>query len=907
MELKETLSMPETNFPMRAGLGEKEPILVNKWKQDHLYEKMNQNRIDAPIFMLHDGPPYANGDIHCGHALNRCLKDFIIRYKNMAGFRTPFIFGWDTHGLPIEVMVTKSGVDRKATPVVEFREKCKEYALKQVARQKEEIRRLGCLGDYDHPYLTLLPEYEAKQIEVFAAMALKGFIYKGVKPVYWSPSSESALAEAEIEYHDVKARTMYVKFKVKDGKNKLSNTDYIVIWTTTPWTIPADQAVTVNPKFEYGLFKTDKGNLLFLVSLQEKLKEELGLGKISLLKTFKGGELEGIVLEHPLYKDRVSPIICAAFVTEDSGTGLVHTAPDHGVDDFNACAKYNIKPFCPVDEKGVLNLGKDDPLTGLFYEDANNKVVDMLAESGLLLKEEDIIHSYPHDWRTKKPVIFRATPQWFCSISPIREKLLEEVANINWIPSWGEGKMVNMIKDRGDWCISRQRLWGVPIPIIYNEDGSPIIEDEVFEHIISIIKEKGSSAWFALTAKELLPEGYKNKKSPNGNFKKESDIMDVWFDSGSSWNGTLIDRNLKYPADMYLEGNDQYRGWFNSSLILSTAFSNVAPFSTCLTHGFVMDEKWQKMSKSAGNGVDPNKIASTYGADILRLWAASVDYRADCRIGESIIKTVTDNYRKIRNTFKFMLGNLNNYVPNESNGLHLSTVDKFVLSELERVKNKAISSYESYDFASVLNPIINFMSSTLSSFYLDISKDVLYCDCCSSARKESIKFVLDKCLRTLTLLLNPILPFTMEEVHSYWTGSKKEYCQEEDMPKISHVYDESVQKGFIAFNALRDEVLKALEEERKDGHLGSSSDARIEITIKDDLLYSLFKSEPSECVASYFIVSDVKFEKGDKDSCKVFIDEDELCPRCRKHFHSLEDYNDVKVCSRCKKALEEHE
>ncbi len=907
MELKETLLMPITDFPMRAGLGEKEPLLVKKWQDDHIYEKMNENRIDAPTFMLHDGPPYANGDIHCGHALNRCLKDFVIRYKNMAGYKTPFIFGWDTHGLPIEVQVTKSGVNRKETPIPVFREKCKQYALTQVARQKKEIQRLGCLGDYDNPYLTLLSDYEAKEMEVFASMALKGLIYKGVKPVYWSPSSESALAEAEIEYHDVKARTMYVKFKVKDGKGKLSSSDYVAIWTTTPWTIPADQAVTVNPKFEYGLFKTNKGNLLFLVSLKDKLAAELELGEVELIKTFKGGELEGVVLEHPLYPNRVSPIICASFVTEDSGTGLVHTAPDHGVDDFNACLKYGIKPFCPVDEKGVLHLEKDDPLNGLFYEEANDKVIDMLFSLGLLLKEEDIIHSYPHDWRTKKPVIFRATPQWFCSISPIRELLLKEVSSINWVPSWGENKMVNMIKDRGDWCISRQRLWGVPIPIIYNEDGSPIIEEEVFDHIINIIKEKGSSAWFELSEAELLPPNYTNKKSPHGLFKKEKDIMDVWFDSGSSWNGTLLNRGLKYPADLYLEGNDQYRGWFNSSLILSTAFSNIAPFSTCLTHGFVMDEKWQKMSKSAGNGVDPNKIASIYGADILRLWAATVDYRSDCRIGESIIKTVVDNYRKIRNTFKFILGNLSSYVEKDSSSLAFSTVDKFILSELERVKNKALISYESYDFASVINPIVNFLSSTLSSFYLDISKDTLYCDASNSEKREAICFVLNKCLKTLTLLLNPILPFTMEEVHSYWPSKSKEACQLEDMPRVTHVYDESVQKAFSSFMGLRDEVLKALEVERAEGKIGSSVDASIHLSIKDDLLYSLFCSESNENIASYFIVSNLTYEKGEKDSCLVSIDEDEICSRCRKHFTKLVDHNGIKLCPRCNKALDEHE
>ncbi len=905
MALKDTLSMPATEFPMRAGLAQKEPVLVKKWQDIGLYEKMNANREDCQEYMLHDGPPYANGDIHCGHALNRCLKDFVIRYKNMSGFKTPFIFGWDTHGLPIEVKVTKSGVDRKKMSVAEFRTLCDKYAHTQVERQKAQIMRLGCLGDYEHPYLTLLPEYEARQIDVFASMALKGLIFKGVKPVYWSPSSESALAEAEIEYADVPARTMYVYFDLIDGKGVLPSDAKIIIWTTTPWTIPANLAITLNPRFDYGLFETEKGKFVFLVSLQEKLKEELGFEKCDLIKTFKGQDLEHVIAKHPLY-NRQSLVILANFVTEESGTGCVHTAPDHGVDDFNACAKYGIKPFCPVDEHGVLRLSADDPVNGMFYEQANDKVVELLEANGHLLKEVDIVHSYPHDWRTKKPVIFRATPQWFCSIEPIRDQLLNAVKSIKWVPAWGEGKMVNMIKDRGDWCISRQRAWGVPLPIIYNEDGSPIIEESVFRHIRDLIAEFGSNVWFEREPKDLLPEGYSNPASPHGKFTKETDIMDVWFDSGSSWNGTLNERGLKYPADLYLEGNDQYRGWFNSSLILSVAYGGVSPFETCLTHGFVMDEKWQKMSKSAGNGIDPNKIAAEFGADILRMWAASVDYQGDARISERIIANNVDNYRKVRNTFKFMLGNLNGFEPSDTPDIStLSLIDRFMLADLEAVKNRAIACYERFEFSGVLNAIIPFMTGDLSAFYLDVSKDVLYCDKPSSARRKAIQYVIYTCAKQLCLLLNPILPFTMEEVYSYFPGEKKESVQLENMPKISHAFAESVLDTFNQFKALRSLVLKSLEESRAEGKIGSSSDAEIDVKSSNALLVSLLLNEGQDQLSKYFIVSRCNLSEGSEDSCEVRVSEEEVCPRCRNHVHELHQCGEERVCKRCLEAVEE--
>ena len=894
--MKDTLLMPTTPFPMRAGLAEKEPSIAKRWGDIRLYEKMNASREGCEEFLLHDGPPYANGDIHCGHALNRCLKDFVIRYKNMAGYKTPFVFGWDTHGLPIEVQVTKSGVDRKKMKPSEFRLKCEEYALRQVAHQKEQIRRLGCLGDYDSPYLTLNRDYEASQVEVFAKMALQGLIFKGVKPVYWSPSSETALAEAEIEYKDVPCKTLYVRFKVKDGKGKLPEDAYVLIWTTTPWTIPANLAITLNPRFEYGLFDTDKGKLLFLLSACSRLQEELGLSKAELLASFKGQELEGVVCAHPLY-GRDSPLLLASFVTEDTGTGCVHTAPDHGLDDFNVCSRYGIKPFCPVDEKGYMHLGEGDPLDGLFYEEANEKVIELLLSEKAILKEIDIEHSYPHDWRTKKPVIFRATPQWFCSIEPIRERLLEQIKKIKWLPAWGEAKMHNMIADRADWCISRQRAWGVPLPIIYAEDGTPIIEEAVFDTIAALFREHGSNCWFDLSAKQLLPEGYSNPHSPNGEFTKETDIMDVWFDSGSSWNGVVRARGFHYPADLYLEGNDQYRGWFNSSLILSLACTGEASFKTCLTHGFVMDENWQKMSKSKGNGIDPSKIASTYGADILRLWAASVDFCADARIGERIIATAVDNYRKIRNTFKFMLGVLSTY--QKTQNPQYSLLDRFILAKLNQVVAKASASYGRYDFAGVVNTIIPFLSGDLSSLYLDCNKDVFYCDPENSIRRQSALSVVYECARSLCLLLNPILPFTMEEVYSYLPFATKESVQLEDMPKATDA-DEGLLGAYSSFLRVRDLALKSIEVLRAEGKIGSSADASLRLSLSDESLLSALSALPVDDLANMFNVSSVSLAKGE-DKAEANLDPRSVCPRCRKHHDGPEGG----LCARCQKALGE--
>ena len=906
MELKKTLLMPKTDFEMRGNLANKEPLLVKKWQDEHLYEQMLKNRKGCKEYAFHDGPPYANGDMHCGHMLNRILKDLIVRYKTMSGFYVPFIFGFDTHGLPIEVQVTKSGVNRKTTPTDEFRQKCREYALKQVEHQKSQIVRLGVMGDYDNAYMTLTKDFEVQQIEVFAKMALRGLIYKGLKPVYWSWSSETALAEAEIDYKDVKSYAIYVAFTVKDGKGVVPNGSKAVIWTTTPWTLPANLAISVHPRFEYGLYHTEKGDLILLKEFKDRLQEELSLETCEEIKTFVGKDLEGVLTSHPFY-DRDSIIIVGEHVTNESGTGLVHTAPGHGVDDFTVCQKYNIQPYCPVDANGKLTSDCGDRLAGLFYEDANKVVLDIIKENGSLLKCDEIVHSYPHDWRTGKPLIFRATPQWFCSIGKIKDELLSEVDKVNWYPSWGHDRIANMIKDRTDWCISRQRIWGVPIPIIYAEDGSAIIEQEVFDSIVNKFKEFGTDIWFTKDATFFLPENYKNEHSPNGIFTKEKDIMDVWFDSGSSFNAVMIKGNHPFPVDLYLEGADQFRGWFNSSLTVSVACYDKAPYKNVVTHGWVLDEKGEKMSKSKGNGVDPNKMANIYGADILRLWVSTVNYQQDVRISENLLKQVAEQYRKIRNTFKFLLGNLSNgekskFDPIKDKVDTYEVVDKFILARLEEVKNNVIASFDNYDFASAITKIMTFMSTDLSSFYLDIGKDILYCNSEKSLRRKQMQNVIYKVCDELMRMLTPVLPFTMEEVYKNMPLYDGRSVSLLDYPKESHEFDKEILDEYAEFLSYRDDVNKAIEEKRTSGVIGSSQEALI-VTKDYEILKKTGLDQKLADLAKLLIVSKVEINN-DINGVEAHHIDAVKCPRCWNYVDKLEQIDEETcVCHRCAEVL----
>lgn len=892
--------MNKGDFEMRANLAQKEPTYVKHWSEMDLYHKMLEKNDGREAFYLHDGPPYANGDMHAGHALNKILKDMIIRYKSLKGFYTPFTPGWDTHGLPIENAVVKNGVDRKTTPIVDFRKQCAKYAFKQVDRQRKQLLRLGVVGDYENHYITLTKEYEKGQIEIFADMALKGYIYKGLKPVNWSPSSESALAEAEIEYKDVTAKTIYVRFQVTEAKGPISVGDYFVIWTTTPWTLPANLAICLNPLFTYGVFKTDKGNLIFLKSKAEELKETLGLSECELIKEFKGSEVELSKCKHPYY-DKDSLIILGDYVSDDAGTGCVHIAPGHGLDDFKVCLKYGIKPYCPVDEHGYMTKDAGEELAGLFYEEANDKSIELLERNGALLKLIEITHSYPHDWRTGKPLIFRATPQWFCSLSAIKQNLLDEVEKVSYSPKWGKVRLHNMIEGREDWCISRQRAWGVPIPIIYAEDGTAILDKKVFDHIAELIGQYGSNVWYEREAKDLLPEGYTTEHSPNGLFTKEKDIMDVWFDSGSSFRSVDIAKGYPYPADLYLEGNDQYRGWYNSSLILAVATTGIAPYKSIVTHGMIVDGNGEKFSKSKGNGVDPNKICDTYGADILRLWVSTIDFQAESKLSEELIKIVSESYRKIRNTFKFMLANLFDdaeHVFDPECEYELSELDKMILAKLNSLMETVDKEYASYDFIGVQSAIFNFMVNDLSAFYLDLAKDVLYCDAVDSLRRKGVQKVLYEMVRKLSIALSPILPFTMEEVNDHLhKGATPGSIALSDYP--TEKVDEVALNEYKNLVAIRNKALKLLEVARSNGLFGQNPEASLTLSLEGEQLVLANKLGEEELAR---ILQVAKVTLGENEGATKFVGE--RCERCWCYFdHLEEDSEGHHICERCAEVI----
>ncbi len=909
MNYKDTLLMPKTEFEMRGNLPKKEPAYVERWQNAHMYEKVIQQNAGKADFVFHDGPPYANGDMHTGHMLNKIIKDVICRYKNLEGFYTPYIPGWDTHGLPIENAIQKLGVNRKELSTAEFRKKCYEYALQQVARQKEQCIRVGTFADYDHPYLTLSKEFEANQIDVFAKMAMDGLIYKGLKPVYWSPSSESALAEAEVEYHDVKSPTIFVKFAVKDGKGILDNDTSFVIWTTTPWTIPANLAICLNETYTYALVQSEKGKLIVLEELVDSLWEKFELQEKTILQRFSGKELEMITCQHPLYPQRESLVILGDHVTADAGTGCVHTAPGFGMDDFIVGQKYGLDVYCNVDEHGNMMADCGEWLAGQYVEDANKTVTLKLEELGVLLKLEFITHSYPHDWRTKKPIIFRATDQWFCSIDKIREKLLNEIDKVQWLNEWGHIRIYNMIKDRGDWCISRQRSWGVPIPIIYCEDGTPIMEKEVFDHISNLFREYGSNIWFEKDEAFLLPNGYTNEHSPNGIFRKEKDIMDVWFDSGSSHTGCMKERGHKYPVDLYFEGSDQYRGWFNSSLIVGTAAHGEAPYKTVLSHGFVLDGKGNKMSKSLGNTVDPIKLVNQYGADILRLWATSVAYQSDVRISDEIMKQVAENYRKIRNTMRFVLGNLNDFHANDViETSKLESVDQYMLVELNRLMSGYKDAFDRYDFAEANQLILNCFTNTLSAFYMDFTKDILYIEKADSLRRRQVQTVLYHYAKTMMKLLSPILVFTAEELHDHFhcDDHKEESVFLEPKPEFLEVENSEELKAFYdRFLMLRKDVMKSMEVLRTEKVIKSNMEAKLTICLKDEYKDMM---KLSDSLKQLFIVAKVQLVEetdGLTEYETAFIKAEKFngvqCPRCWNYF----DESDMEgeLCSRCHDVL----
>ena len=919
MKLKETLHLGKTGFPMRGNLPNREGEWQKEWDEKDLYGQRQKLNEGKPSFVLHDGPPYANGNIHLGHSLNKISKDIIIRSKSMSGFRAPFVPGWDTHGLPIEQVLAKQGVKRKEMNIVEYRKLCHDYALSQVDKQRADFKRLGVSGDWEHPYVTLTPDYEAAQIRVFGKMAEKGYIYKGLKPIYWSPSSESSLAEAEIEYHDVKSPSIYVAFKVVDGKDLLDTDTSFIIWTTTPWTLPANLGISANPDFDYVQIKADGRKFVVAKDLLETVSKEIGWENVEVLQEFKGEVLDLMTAQHPFY-DRTSLLMLGDHVTLDAGTGLVHTAPGHGEEDYIVGKKYGLDVLSPLDSRGCYTA-EAPGFEGMFYDKANPIVTKMLEENGSLLKLDFFTHSYPHDWRTKKPVIYRATPQWFASIDKFRQDILDEVEKVDWIIPWGKTRLYNMIRDRGDWVISRQRAWGVPLPVFYAENGEAILTHETIEHVAELFAEYGSNVWFEREAKDLLPEGFTHPGSPNGIFTKETDIMDVWFDSGSSHEGVLRNRpELKFPADMYLEGSDQYRGWFNSSITTSVAINGVAPYKAVLSQGFTLDGEGRKMSKSLGNTIVPETVIKQLGADILRLWVSSVDYESDVRVSMDILAQVSEVYRKIRNTMRFLLANTTDFDPKEHRVAYedLRSVDKYMMVRLNQtIEQIRKEGYDKYNFLHIYRTVVNFLTIDLSSFYLDFAKDVVYIEAANNHERRCMQTVFYDTAVALTKLLTPIIPHTAEEIWSY-LKEEEEYVQLAEFPEVeTFANQEELLDMWKAFMDFRDDVLKALEVARNEKLIGKSMEAKVTVYPNEQvraLLTALNVNLPQLLIISpdFFTVSE-EGPASAPEAAQKFEDvailveraEGHVCDRCRQVKAKLSDHEHLEhVCEHCAEVIE---
>ena len=915
MRIKDTLNLGKTKFKMRGNLPVREAEWQKEWEDNKLYEQRLKLNEGKPRFDLHDGPPFANGNIHMGHALNKISKDIIVRYKNMNGYYAPYVPGWDTHGLPVEQQLAKQGVDRKTMDRAKYRELCRQFAQEQVEKQMTDFKRLGVMADWDHPYITLQPEFEAAEIRVFGEMFKKGYIYKGKKPVYWSWSSESTLAEAEVEYHDIKSPRIYVAFPILDGKGILDSDTSLVIWTTTPWTIPSNVGITVNPKFDYDVVEVNDKKYVIGSDRLPAVAEDLGWKDYKVLKTLKGTDFDRMTYKHPLY-DVTGLVMNDTYVTDDDGTGLVHNATGFGEDDYNVGRRYGLPVFSPMDAQGRFTDEVPDPdLVGMFYDDANKVVADKLKKAGALLKLDFFTHSYPHDWRTKKPVIYRATTQWFASIDKFRDQILDQIKKASFIPEWGKTRLYNMIKDRGDWVISRQRAWGVPLPIFYAEDDTPIVTPETIEHIAKIFEKEGSNAWYTHTAKELLPEGFTSEHSPHGEFRKETDILDVWFDSGTSWSGVMSKREgLHFPADLYLEGSDQYRGWFNSSLITSVAVTGQAPYKQVLSQGFVLDDKGHKMSKSLGNVISPNDVIKKMGAEIIRLWVAQADTTSDVAVSMGILQQSAESYRKIRNTFRYMLANTSDFDPKESRVAYddLRSVDQYMEVKLNDLIKDCIAAYDKFDFTDVFKKVFKFISNDLSAFYLDFAKDVLYIDGQDSHARRSMQTVIYDAAVKLAKILTPILPHTMEEIWGF-LKEPEDYVQLANMPKVEEFanHDELLE-NWGKFMKLRDDVLKALEDARNKKLIGKSFEAAVTIypdketkTMLDDLGANFRQI----LIVSKLTIADgeapAEAEKLNNASIVVERADGEVCPRCRMIRTDIGvDPKLPMLCGRCAKIVE---
>ncbi len=928
MDYNQTLNLPKTEFPMRAGLPKREPEFLARWEANDQYKKLMEHNEGKPLFVLHDGPPYANGDIHIGHALNKTLKDFIVRYKNMTGFKSPYVPGWDTHGLPTELAARKKAGISAETNIsdLELRKICRDTALGFVDIQRESFKRLGVIGEWDNPYITLKKEFEEEQIKVFATMANKGYIYKGLKPVYWCPDCNTALAEAEIEYAEDPCHSIYVKFNVTDDLGKLTamgadlSKTYFVIWTTTTWTLPANVAICVGPDFEYSLIKSGDEYYVMATDLAAAAMEAKGVSDYETLGVIKGSELEYMKTQHP-FIDRTSLVIVGDHVTLESGTGCVHTAPGHGIEDFIVCKNYpEIPIIVPVDAKGRLTE-EAGMFAGLTTEEANKPIALHLEEIGALFALKKIEHQYPHCWRCHKPVIFRATSQWFCSVDDFKDEAVKAAEDVKWFPEWGKDRLQSMVKERADWCISRQRKWGVPIPVVYCQDcGKEIIDNDVMMKVSKIFGEEGSDAWFAHDTDYFLPDGFKcpHCGSDKG-FDKEKDIMDVWFDSGSSHAAVCRKRGyLKVPADVYLEGADQYRGWFQSSLLTSVAGGNGAPYKQIITHGWTVDGEGKKMSKSLGNGIAPQEIIEKYGADILRLWVASADYHADIRISPEILKQISDNYRKLRNTARYCLSNLYDFDPDNDmvENDKLEELDKYALMKLDEVLKISRDAFEVYDYHTAAHSLHTFCVVEMSNFYFDVLKDRLYTSAPESQTRRAAQTVLYKVLDALTLMLTPILAFTADEIWQSMPHDKSRNAQSPLFNEIPQPDFIEADADFIAkwerIHSVRYDVQKALELARNEKIIGKPLEAKVELFAQGEL-YDFLKSVeadlPEIFITSAVTVSNGEGEvKGDVEGLSVTVSkaDGEKCERCWKFSSTVgSDAEHPTLCAHCASVMKE--
>ena len=906
-----TLNLPKTEFPMRGNLPENEPKILEEVFENGLYEKMLKKNEGKTPFVLHDGPPYANGEIHIGHALNKILKDTVVRYKNLQGYYTPFIPGYDTHGMPTENKAIKAlGLNRDEIPVSEFRDTCKSFNKDYIAKQTEGFKRLGVIADWENPYITYQPQIEAKQVGVFADMYKKGYIYKGLKPVYWCTDCETALAEAEIEYKDVHNTSAYVKFPVEDSKGLFDKENtFVVIWTTTPWTLPGNMGITIDPEFEYVVVDCGKENYIMAKELVSKVMELAEIENYKIVKTFKGIDLDGVLCKHP-FLDRTSRVVMGSddtvAVELDTGTGAVHTAPGYGKEDYLCGLKNGLEIVVTVDEKGHQTEGAG-PFAGMFYAKSDKEIIKWLEEHNLLLHKQDLFHSYPHCWRCKKPVIYRATNQWFASVDGFRKETIEAIKSVKWIPAWGEERITKMVEDRNDWCISRQRTWGVPIPIFYCKDcGKEYVTDESLEKVQNIFKEKGSNAWFDLTEKELMPAGCKCKECGCTEFKKETDIMDVWFDSGSTHESVVAERGLP-EADLYLEGSDQYRGWFQSSILTSVATKGKAPYKQVLTHGYTVDGQGRKMSKSEGNVIAPQEMIKQYGVDILRLWVLSSDYQSDVSISKDIMKQVAEVYRKIRNTARYILGNINDFdVNNPVKYEDLQELDKWALMKLNHLIKDCTKAFDAYDFNRAYQALNTFCVVDMSNFYLDIIKDRLYTRKKDSVVRRAAQTVMYEILSSLVRIIAPMTSYTAEEIWKYMPhkeNERKESIMLEYWPKTNDKYEnKELEDKWNRIIKVKDEAAKALEMARAEKVIGHSLNAKVIINA-DKENYDFLK-EKEDLLQEVFIVSGVEIKEAKEFSVEVKVADGEKCERCWMYSTTVgKDKENPTVCHKCSEAL----